>query len=344
MRDEPEISVDHKKSRKLYLRRNHPRVNQTSMDLLQSWRGNCDIQILIYDSSPSDPNIAEIATVTDYVVAYSCKGNTTFVEENQQNTNFILNAQSENKGKSDVQRVVKQIMNDCAKKRMISKQEAMVMLGGLDLVFCSETISPVSISSSKRLRKAEDKTTDKTFITLYEKRKSDFESFNMYDYFEEIKNKQNENKNQKTIIPNFVGVNGTPTFPVTESYARHVLIVYKPWRKYPRQKEWKRDFEQYINSPNVHPAAYLPYKRAVERYIRKTVYAQPKAENAKASKDGLTEEDQEIIDLYGLQKSDNLDYDTILIKSLPKGENHDWNKPIKVSTESSFVCESLTNK
>ena len=84
------------------------------MDLLQSWRGNCDIQILIYDSDPKNPNIAEIAAVTDYIVAYSCKGVTTFREETDQSAKLILNSESIYGGKKDVERITKQILNDCA--------------------------------------------------------------------------------------------------------------------------------------------------------------------------------------------------------------------------------------
>ena len=75
--DSPEIKVDHKHSTKLYMRRNHTRVVQTSTDLLQSWRANCDVQLLIYNSDPKNPDVTDIARVTDYIVAYSCKGNAT---------------------------------------------------------------------------------------------------------------------------------------------------------------------------------------------------------------------------------------------------------------------------
>lgn len=261
-------------------------------------------------------------------MAYSCKGATTFYEELDQSAKLILNSESIEGGKRDVMRVTKQILNDCARKRMISKQEAMVMLGGLDLVLCSETIENVSISSSKRLRKMETKSADNSFITQYEKRSHLLEDKNMYDYWDIIKN---PDKTTQQKIPHFVGVNGTPTYPVTEQYARHTLIVFKPWRKYPRQKTWKQDFNTYIHSPNVHIAAYLPYKRAFERYIRKTVYTQPKADAMRCSKDGMTEEDEGIINLCGLRKSDDIDKDIKLIKSLEKGIDFQWDKPPKVN-------------
>lgn len=88
--DTPSVKQDHKRSQKLYMPRNHERLNQCSTQLLQSWRGNCDIQILVYNCDPKHPNINEIARVTDYVVAYSCKGNSTVKEEREQNRKLIM--------------------------------------------------------------------------------------------------------------------------------------------------------------------------------------------------------------------------------------------------------------
>ena len=90
LHSQPQIKTDHRRAQKLYMPRNHARVNQTSLDLLQSWRGNCDVQILVYDCDPKHPNLSEIARVTDYVVSYACKGNTTVKEEREQNKSLIL--------------------------------------------------------------------------------------------------------------------------------------------------------------------------------------------------------------------------------------------------------------
>jgi len=70
--------------------RNHPRLNQTSMFALQSWRANCDIQVLIYDTDPAHPDPSEISKVTDYVVAYACKGNATLAVERKHVKDFTL--------------------------------------------------------------------------------------------------------------------------------------------------------------------------------------------------------------------------------------------------------------
>lgn len=86
----PQVKFDHRRSQKLYMPRNHPRVNQTSAVMLQSWRANCDIQILVYDCDPKNPDIGEIARITDYVASYSCKGNVTLKEEREHTKNIIM--------------------------------------------------------------------------------------------------------------------------------------------------------------------------------------------------------------------------------------------------------------
>ena len=74
--------------KKLSLKRNHPRLLQTSLYCLQAWRANCDVSIMIYDSDPAFPDLAEIAEVTDYVVSYACKGNIGYSLEREQLKDF----------------------------------------------------------------------------------------------------------------------------------------------------------------------------------------------------------------------------------------------------------------
>lgn len=75
------IIRDNRNYLKLEMPRNTERMVQSSTDLLRCWRGNCDVQILLYDSDPADPDPADIARVTDYIVSYACKGNITHQAE-----------------------------------------------------------------------------------------------------------------------------------------------------------------------------------------------------------------------------------------------------------------------
>ena len=90
LQDKDEIVDDPRGFKKLCLRRNNNRLTQTSLYCLQSWRANCDIQILVYETDPKHPEAAEIAKVTDYVVGYACKGNTTLAIEKAHVKNFTM--------------------------------------------------------------------------------------------------------------------------------------------------------------------------------------------------------------------------------------------------------------
>jgi hypothetical protein len=61
--------------------RNNQRAVQASSFLFQGWRGNCDIQYLLYSSEPDEIDVSDITRVTNYVVSYSCKGNKTEIQE-----------------------------------------------------------------------------------------------------------------------------------------------------------------------------------------------------------------------------------------------------------------------
>lgn len=64
-------------------------MTQTSLDMLRSWRGNCDVQVFIYEAHPEYPDPDEIARVTDYTVGYACKGGQTLKEERDQVVSFV---------------------------------------------------------------------------------------------------------------------------------------------------------------------------------------------------------------------------------------------------------------
>lgn len=64
-------------------RTNSMRFVQSSMYVLQSWRANSDVKILLYDTDPYHPDMKEISRVVDYIVAYTCKGHFTLKQEQE---------------------------------------------------------------------------------------------------------------------------------------------------------------------------------------------------------------------------------------------------------------------
>jgi hypothetical protein len=62
---------------------------QHSKTLLQCWRGNVDIQLLVYRSHPDKPDVTEIEKVCQYVVAYASKKNHTSKHEKEAIQNIV---------------------------------------------------------------------------------------------------------------------------------------------------------------------------------------------------------------------------------------------------------------
>ena len=68
------IHKDEKGVEHLLLPRQHSQwIVQHSKTLVQSWRANADVQLLIYRSDPSIPDVGEIEAVSRYCVAYAGK-------------------------------------------------------------------------------------------------------------------------------------------------------------------------------------------------------------------------------------------------------------------------------
>ena len=119
---------------------------QSSIYLSQSWRANCDFQLLYYESGNEHPSPDDIARVTDYIVAYACKGIESMQQEKEQIKSLILSAKCSERDQTDVKRLACQIFNRSIGQKLISKQECMVQLAGLPLYICSENIEDVSLS------------------------------------------------------------------------------------------------------------------------------------------------------------------------------------------------------
>ena len=51
----------------------------------------------------------------------------------------------------------------------------------------------------------------------------------LHDFVEEKVNKKNKNGN--IVIPYATGFGGSPTFPISSSYAKSALLMHKPWSK-----------------------------------------------------------------------------------------------------------------
>lgn len=299
---------------------------------MQSWRANCDVQILVYNSSPSNPDISEIAKITDYVVGYQCKGNHTWSEEREQIKQLVMASEDLTGDHEDLKRVAKQVMNKTSSKRIISKQEAMVLLSELPLSSCTETIETLSINNSATLKNTGESNTDKRFVTEYSKRPMECEALSLYDYFLFKKNDGPRGKEgRKYIIPNMLGYSGLPRYPVTEAYARHTILVYTPWRKYPTNQNWIEEFNIFIESARCPKSVKMGYERVKQRHIYNLTYYEPTSSKVDHSGNVTPDDALELLTLAGLPAHDIVDSDTALMNSLDRGLTYEWDRDPMVS-------------
>ena len=126
--------------------RNSIRMMQTATKILQLWRGNCDVKVILYDTNPVNPDITTILQVCDYLVSYATKGAETWSSENKNMRDLVMNTEDMSGNRSGVFQIARKLLNRAMVSRTIPKQEAMVLLGDLPLTSCSEMIEPVSRS------------------------------------------------------------------------------------------------------------------------------------------------------------------------------------------------------
>lgn len=220
-------------------------------------------------------------------------------------------------------------MNKSTTKRLISKPEAVCILGKLDMTKCTETIVNVSISNSAQLRKADSDIKD-NIIGKYKKRQKDEENLSLYEFFHKYENEKLGKKQRGCKIPHFVGVNGTPKFPVTADYAKHQLIVHKPWRTYPKSQDWIADFHSFINGQNAPISAQMTYQRVHSRYLQGTQGYDPVAAIYDNTTNPIDMTDKELLDLVGLHKSEGEEFDDSVLQYMDKGLTFPWDKQAKV--------------
>ena len=346
------IQVDKKGIHRLQLKRNSKRMMQTSMDALQSWRANCDVQIILYDSNPRRPNYLAIGQVVDYVASYCCKGNATQRTEKRLHQDLINSTDSTTYNNAELVRMTRRLLNRANNSRTISKQECMVLLSDLPLICCSEIIDKVSISDSEKLKNK--KNTNKRpagFLGKYVDRPEEDEHYSLFRYFHKLKNPEG-NPNHKTIIPHFTGCKINPVFPVTKTYMKSILLIYKKFHSLEEiytmtDDQIKQEFEQFVNNtksdtnPDGCPVRVATeYAEAVARYnngtdfVDFTEYDPGYLEHLEQ----LAEEDQNLLTLMNSLSATAQHFIETYGEKFDRGLEFDWGKKTKPVSTYMYFC------
>jgi hypothetical protein len=144
--------------------------------------------------------------------------------------------------------------------------------------------------------------------------------------------KNGPSNNGKIVIPHFVGINGSPRFPINDNYAKQSLIVYKPWRVYPQLDNWKEEFNHFIHLPSTPVSCKLPYYRVMQRWYDKMAGYEPVASTVDHSSASISDDNKILLSLLGLPGIEVEQFDEAVLKKLDRGLNFQWDRIPRVSS------------
>ena len=264
-------------------------MKQTSMTMMQSWRANCDVQVLLYDQDPLHVQCKDIAAISGYVTAYCTKGNATFQSERESIAALILSMETDYLYGDSMETVkmTRQILNNFVGQRVISKAEASCYLLDLPLYECTESFEGVSLTqykkvlSSKRCKKRkrdsspDEKRRSKNHLTRYAERCND-NNKSLHEFVQEDIDRRTSSSRSNFIIPYPVGFGAYATFPVTLGYAKSTLLMHQPWsrERYPPYMTGTREeiiaaFNEFVVSDKCPITVSMNYEIAKENYKRR---------------------------------------------------------------------------
>ena len=97
------------------------------------------------------PSTSEISKVVGYIVDYASKSTET-EKQTKDKLKLLINEEKESASNTPVViRVAIKCMSQITKYKLISKQEAMCLSGGLKLFLCSETMEIISMLEGKAI-------------------------------------------------------------------------------------------------------------------------------------------------------------------------------------------------
>ena len=252
-RDVPENCMDANQFPKYFAERNHPRVLQEPIATLH-WGANADIKVILTNSSAAIPDKVAFTrffrdllrggyvgleryngseSINCYISSYCCKGNLSTVEWmeivkdiTEEYVEETKSGRSEDEKHRTVRSIVAKFMNQVAKARDLSKDEASYTLAGGKLVLNTMPINRCSVNTVplKDIR-SNDSAGEKSFTfgaikQAYATRPQNLSSLNLFRFVAQYYGKATPDS---PIVPHFMGYSDTPTWPPSEEYSRIVL-------------------------------------------------------------------------------------------------------------------------
>ena len=208
----------------------------------------------------------------------------------------------------------------------------MVELTSLPLVLCSECIENINISGAMRItNKSTNQYRTNSLIDRYVNRSVEQNDWSLYQYIHE----ENKKKGKATqVIPHFVGMTSTPTYPPTVSYARATLIIHAPWREAIYHKisdaECLERFYLHIERKLFPTSVILTYKKVKMQHSENRHTLEPVQANEQYEADDMTipKEEEEIIRALSSITSNMSRVIKIRGNEYNRGLKYDWSSRI----------------
>ncbi len=332
----------------LRLKRSERRMKRTSLSMLQSWRANCDVSVLIYDHDPASISCSDIANVSGYVVAYCTKGNMSFKTETEALKTLILATENDfiEGAKISTVTLARRILNTFHAKRVITKAEASCELLKLNLYECTENIVKVPLSSHTKIRKGKFKGIQSSALYKYATRKKQYANMNFHDFFYEMLTRNNDGAERRNVLSPF-GLGGKPTYPVTYGYAKTSLILYKPWSKKKRldfeQSDKAQDvvseFKEFLSSLNCPIRCRTLYEIAKENG-RRRLFAKDCSDGGipGTSQHGISQRCEDLLQACRIYQ------DHPVLSSMDRGLSYDWSTLIHPGIDPALQARNWLTK
>ena len=135
---------------KLETRRNDPRINSHNRVMLQNWRANVDMQIIV-----------DADACARYLTKYAAKGEPI----SKQASTILANTMEQLRETDNTSSVLKRAMIQVAGERDISSQETSHMLLSTPLYGCTFQFITVSLDNSRQLQLNDEENTDQPIKT-----------------------------------------------------------------------------------------------------------------------------------------------------------------------------------
>ena len=247
----------HKVATELVTKRNDPRLNSHNRVMLENWRANVDMQVIVDENA-----------CANYMAKYAAKG-----EPRSKSAAEILKTCVEKLPNDDqVSSAIKKGMIQVAGDRDMAAQETAHMLLSLPLTGCTYSFVTISLDNSRKVVLGDDNESDEVLqvstITEYGKRNESQEpgtvrtlsQLNLMQYVSQYcrVNSRIQKRALPCIVRTFPKISSNPALPSFGKYCKYQLIKFKPWTGQPSNAWDGADesddmfvnaYSEFLNSP-----------------------------------------------------------------------------------------------